>query len=85
MPIQIPAEATCDHCGKTAPCKLFCCFENSSMTIGKREFQKAAIGVRDLQTWFWKFEGIACSEACKQVLAKDPRWAGYGGQWHPFS
>jgi hypothetical protein len=84
MPIHIPAEATCDHCGKTAPCRLDCAFGVRTHAWDRREFEYVAAVVRGLDTWVWKQDGVACSDACKEALAKDPRYAGYSGRWTSF-
>ena len=82
MPVHMPAEATCDHCGKTAPCKLDCAFVRTSI-IGDRSFQTVGVAIRGLETWFWKNDGVACSETCKDTLAKDPKHAGFSDPWAP--
>jgi hypothetical protein len=81
MPVHIPAEATCDHCGKTAPCKLDCAFPRETIEWGSRSFQTVGVAIRGLGTWFWKADGVACSETCKETLAKEPRYASFAGQW----
>ncbi len=82
MPLHMSAEATCDHCHTTAPCRLDLRLL-SGHQIGKREHWALGAAVRGIPTWFWKFEGLACSEACRDVLAKEPRFADYGGRWQP--
>ncbi len=72
MPVYVPAQAICDRCGKTAPCWLSCMFDDS---IGVGNFGAA---IRGLGMWFWKDNGMVCSEACKEAIQSDPRWARYG-------
>lgn len=76
-----PTEATCDHCGKTAPCRLDYAFDAGGVGWGKRNFHTGGGAIRGLGTWFWKADGVACSEECKEALAKKPRHADFGGQW----
>jgi ferredoxin len=81
MPIHIPAEATCDHCGKVAPCKVKCLFDGS-ITLDDRRYERPGLAIRGLPAWFWKRDGMACSESCKEVLARDPRYD-FSGPWMP--
>lgn len=81
MPILIPAEAACDHCGKTAPCKLDSSFSFRTVEHAGRTYEAACVAIRGLPTWFWRDNGVACSEACKQALEKEPRFSGYSGKW----
>jgi hypothetical protein len=80
MPVHFPAEATCDHCGKTAPCKLDCAFL-SGVTFGGRSFKGFGAAIRGLE--FFNHDALACSDACRDALAKDPRWrwADFGNRW----
>jgi hypothetical protein len=84
MPIHVPAEATCDHCGKTEPCKLAGAFGNHGIKWSNRGYEELCVATRGLAGWFWKEDGIACSEPCRDVLAKDPKHAAYGGRWTAF-
>jgi hypothetical protein len=77
MPVFIPAQATCDQCGKTAPCWLACILDDS---IGVGNF---GASIRGLATWFWKNDGVACSGACKEALARNPKFARLSGAWTP--
>jgi hypothetical protein len=80
MPVHIPAEATCDHCGKTALFKLDCAYL-TDFTSDCRSFRKVAFGFRGLETWFWKRDGVACSEVCEETLAKESWYSNYAGDW----
>jgi hypothetical protein len=80
MPVFIPAQATCDRCGKTAPCWLSCIFDGT-IGVGDRRFEKLGATVRGLGKWFWKDDGVVCSEACKEAIQMDPRYAGFSGEW----
>ncbi len=84
MPVHFPAEATCDHCGKTVPCKLDCAVL-AECTFGGRSFQEPGIAIRGLETWFFNNDALACSAACRDALANDPRWrwADFGNAWQP--
>lgn len=83
MPIHIPAAATCDHCGKTAPCKLECEMMGE-VAVGSRSFKNLAIDVHNLGGWFsWRYL-MACSVDCKEALSKDPPYASFGGAWTPI-
>jgi len=68
MSIHISAEAACNHCGKTTPCKLYCCIGGEA-GVGSYSFQKVAVAAPDLQGWFsWNYL-VACSVACKDALS----------------
>jgi len=82
MAIYLSAEARCSHCGTTAPCELKL-FLWGSTGIGTREYNGMNAAVGGLETWFRKDDGMACSPACRDVLAKDSRYAGYSGDWIP--
>ncbi len=86
MPIHIPAEATCDHCGKTTPCKLACALpqQGGASWGDHRDFEQVCVAIRGLGAWFWRDDGVACSEACKAALANEPRYKKFGGQWRSF-
>ena len=77
MPVYIPAEATCDACGKTAPCKLDCAFLTARNRGTIATTQWVQLAIRGLGTWFWNFNGVACSATCKETLANQPRFADY--------
>jgi hypothetical protein len=84
MPIQIPAQATCDHCGKTTPCQLDCAFGHKTVEWVRRSFEELDAAILGPATWFWKQDGVACSEACKEALEKEPRYGGYPDRWTSF-
>ncbi len=81
MPIIIPAEARCDHCGATAPCKLDCSFSWKSMHRAGRTYEEPGVAIRGLPSWFWRDVGVACSESFKEALSSQPRFADYQGTW----
>jgi hypothetical protein len=68
MPLTIQAEASCDQCGETAPCRVDCSLWAGSMVDGGQEFRAVGIAVMGLPTWFYKRDGMACSSACKDIL-----------------
>jgi hypothetical protein len=82
MSIHISAEATCDNCGKTAPCKL-----NASLmgAVGSQRFEKLAVATHDLPGWFWWEHLMACSVGCQEVLSQRPPFSSYSREtWTPF-
>jgi hypothetical protein len=81
MPIAIPTELTCDHCGKTATCKMVCSFAWKTMEKAGRSYEEPGLAIRGIPTWFWRDDAVACSEACKAVLSNEPRFTGYSGKW----
>lgn len=83
MPIHVAAEATCDHCGKTVPCRLDWAFVQGTTTFGGRSVRDVSAAIRGLDTWFVNHDALACSEACKVALANDPtwRWSDFGNKW----
>jgi hypothetical protein len=82
MAIYLNAEARCSHCGTRAPCELKILLWGGK-AFGSREYSGMSAAVHGIETWFRKDDGLACSAACRDVLAKDPRFANFGGQWHP--
>jgi hypothetical protein len=82
MPFQLHAQATCDRCGRTAACEISLC-PTSTHDLEGRSYWGMAAASRGLETWFQKRDGVACSPQCRDVLAKDPRWEGYSGDWVP--
>jgi hypothetical protein len=56
---------------------------DGTIGVGDRRFEKVGACIRGLATWFWKDDGVACSEACTEALARDPRYAGFSGGWTP--
>jgi hypothetical protein len=74
MSIHISAEATCNHCGKTTPCKLDCSLMGG---IGVQRFQKLAVAAHQLTGWFAWEHLLACSVDCKQALAQRPPCSDY--------
>ncbi len=81
MGIYLNAEARCTHCGTRAPCELNVMLWKGT-SIGSREYGGMHAAVRGIEKWFCKDDGLACSEACRDVLAKDPRFANYAGKWN---
>ena len=83
MSLHIAAEAACNNCGATAPCKLKCEL-HGDRSIGTRSFANVAVDVHDLHGWFsWNYL-MACSEECKEALSKASPYTSYGGKWTPF-
>jgi hypothetical protein len=80
MAIYVSAEARCSHCGKTAPCELKL-YLVGGRGIGTRQYSAVNAAVSGIETWFRKDDGLACSEACRDILAADPRYANYDGRW----
>jgi hypothetical protein len=76
MPVQLEAEAVCNNCGKKAPCKLDC-----DVMVRRTPFEIGE-AVSGLNTWYFKsgHGAIACSEDCRDALAKDET---YIGTWLP--
>ena len=82
MGIYLSAEARCSHCGKTAPCELKVLLWGVK-GIGSRQYHGLNAEVRGLEAWFRKDDGLACSPACRDVLANNPRYLDYSGYWTP--
>ncbi len=82
MGLYVSAEARCSHCGTRAPCELKLYFWGTK-AIGSREYGGMSGSISGLENWFQKDDGLACSPECRDVLAKDPRFADYNGQWKP--
>jgi hypothetical protein len=79
MGIYLKAEARCTHCGTTAPCELKLLLWDVK-AIDSREYETMNARVHGLETWFRNADGLACSPACRDVLAT---YAAYAGQWDP--
>jgi hypothetical protein len=82
MPLTIQAEASCDQCGKTAPCRVDCSLWSGRMVDGGQEFRDVGVAVMGLPAWFYKREGMACSNTCKEIL--ESTFTGRGtAEWTP--
>jgi hypothetical protein len=68
MLLYSQAQATCDHCGRTAPCAIQLCRRGTFEFEGREYWNMNAV-VRGLESWFQNHDGTACSPACRDVLA----------------
>jgi len=52
------------------------------MVDGGQEFREVGVAVMGLSTWFCKRDGMACSQACKDIL--ESTFTGRGtAEWTP--
>jgi hypothetical protein len=78
MSLRITAQATCDHCGTTAPCTLDGSFMGH---VGVRRFEKLAIATHGLRGWSAWEHLMACSAECRDALSKKPPKSDYSDSW----
>jgi hypothetical protein len=81
MPLYFQGQATCDHCGKTAPCAIQLCLGDGKFSFEEREYWSMHAAVRGPETWFQNHDGMACSAECRDVLAQARRDS--PGDWAP--